>query len=285
MKNRFVIAIAAISLGLVGIAFAGAPPADPIAAYAPCSTCHEDLAKSFVTNPHADAKGACAACHGDGAKHAAEGDKTLIKVPAAIGDIKTCLGCHEGTKVLGRAGTGMHASASVACFTCHSVHGATQPTRLLKRPINTLCASCHLEQAGMFKKPFAHHLDGDAMTCASCHNPHGGRGLKSLKASRLGDGPCMTCHPDKQGPFVFSHVNGVNGNCLSCHEPHGSNNPMRLRRARVDQLCLECHTTLPAGNLGSQPPSFHDLRSPRYTNCTTCHVAVHGSNSSPLLLK
>ena len=36
---------------------------------------------------------------------------------------------------------------------------------------------------------------------------------------------------------------------------------------------------------GSQPPSFHDLRSPRYQNCTTCHITVHGSNTSPLLLK
>ena len=58
-----------------------------------------------------------------------------------------------------------------------------------------------------------------------------------------------------------------------------------LKRARVDQLCLECHSLFDGATLGSQPPSFHDLRSPRYQNCTTCHVMVHGSNASPLLLK
>jgi predicted CXXCH cytochrome family protein len=72
---------------------------------------------------------------------------------------------------------------------------------------------------------------------------------------------------------------------MSCHEPHGSTNPMALTRPRVDQLCLECHSLIEGGTFGSQPPSFHDLRSPRYRNCTTCHVAVHGSNTSPMLLK
>jgi predicted CXXCH cytochrome family protein len=84
---------------------------------------------------------------------------------------------------------------------------------------------------------------------------------------------------------VFPHTGGVAGDCQSCHEPHGSNNGKMLIRASVDQLCLECHTTAPAGTLGSMQPSFHDLRSPRYRNCTTCHIAVHGSNSSPMLLK
>jgi hypothetical protein len=36
---------------------------------------------------------------------------------------------------------------------------------------------------------------------------------------------------------------------------------------------------------GSQPPSFHNISNPRFQNCTTCHVTVHGSNRSPQLLK
>jgi DmsE family decaheme c-type cytochrome len=119
----------------------------------------------------------------------------------------------------------------------------------------------------------------------SCHNPHGGEGEQSLKVDRSGDVVCVSCHAEKRGPFVFPHVSDVAGTCLSCHEPHGSVNPMSLKRARVDQLCLECHSVYDGGTLGSQPPSFHDLRSPRYQNCTTCHVTVHGSNTSPLLLK
>jgi predicted CXXCH cytochrome family protein len=72
---------------------------------------------------------------------------------------------------------------------------------------------------------------------------------------------------------------------MSCHEPHGSVKPSALTRTRVDQLCLECHSPITGGTLGSQPPSIHDLRSPRYRECTVCHVAIHGSNTSTLFLK
>ena len=37
--------------------------------------------------------------------------------------------------------------------------------------------------------------------------------------------------------------------------------------------------------LPAHVPAFHDLHSPRYRECTVCHVAVHGSNTSPGLLK
>ena len=30
--------------------------------------------------------------------------------------------------------------------------------------------------------------------------------------------------------------------------------------------------------LGVVPPAFHDLRSPRFQNCTVCHQKVHGSH-------
>ena len=70
--------------------------------------------------------------------------------------------------------------------------------------------------------------------------------------------------------------------CASCHEPHGSVNPRMLARQEVRFLCLECHAALPSAPstnsaLGVVPPAFHDLRSPRYQNCTVCHQKIHGS--------
>jgi hypothetical protein len=56
-----------------------------------------------------------------------------------------------------------------------------------------------------------------------------------------------------------------------------------LTRSQVQFVCLECHSNLPvpspAANtpLGGVPPAFHDLRSPRFQNCTLCHQKVHGS--------
>jgi len=183
-------------------------------------------------------------------------------------------------------GSEAHAAGGVGCVGCHKIHQTDMRTApLLKAEKTRLCASCHPAQYGEFSKPFAHQLGVGDMSCVSCHNPHGGRGEESLKDADRAELVCVTCHTDKRGPFVFAHVNDEVGNCMTCHEPHGSSNPKRLVRATVVQLCLECHSPLSGATVGSQPPSFHDLTSPRYRECTVCHVAVHGSNTSPALLK
>jgi hypothetical protein len=57
-----------------------------------------------------------------------------------------------------------------------------------------------------------------------------------------------------------------------------------LTRADVRFVCLECHANLPqqtpgtSGFIGFVPPALHDLRSPRYQNCTVCHQKIHGSH-------
>lgn len=263
----------------------------------PCSICHDDLAKSFENNPHLRATlpagaGAgltvvCEDCHGNGSKHADSGDPADIKVPKGVAANDVCLTCHANRTHPG-VRSDAHFAGNVGCVDCHHIHGGdllhAQP--LLARPVDDLCASCHPVQAASFSKPYAHKLGRDGvMTCVSCHDPHAGRGRRSLKTTATGEGPCLSCHTEKRGPFVFEHVIGVTGGCMSCHEPHGSSNPKRLIRARVDQLCLECHSPISGGTLGSQPPSFHDLRTARYRQCTVCHVAIHGSNTSPMLLK
>ncbi|MDD5562172.1 MAG: DmsE family decaheme c-type cytochrome [Thermoanaerobaculaceae bacterium] len=290
--HRLFSALSVSALVALGTGQAAGQPAKghDVAAFAPCSDCHDTVAAHFPNNPHArlgDSKAVCESCHGDTAKHLANPDASTIAVPKGAAGAKICLGCHQKSPEFDRAGHGFHAAAAVNCTDCHSVHGspATAPALLRTTPSTQLCESCHPAQKNLFAKPYAHHLARGGMECVSCHNPHGGRGEHNLKTTSAGELPCLSCHTEKQGPFVFSHVSGFEGNCLTCHEPHGSNNPKMLIRARVDQVCLECHTTLPAGTLGAQPPSFHDLRSARYQNCTVCHVAVHGSNSSPMLLK
>jgi DmsE family decaheme c-type cytochrome len=277
----------------VGVGWAAEQPGTGgAAAYTPCADCHDTVAAQFLTNPHAtgnttvSGKAICESCHGDGTKHAEEGgDKTFIKVPKSGSGAKVCLSCHDNKSGFDYTAMGFHASSSVNCADCHSVHAAPA-IPLLKAATGTLCVGCHTGQKSLFGKPYAHRIGRGGIECTSCHNPHGGPGAdQSLKKTAAGELPCLSCHPQTQGPFVFTHVTGIAGNCMSCHEPHGSNNSKMLTRARVDQLCLECHTAYPPGTLGSQPPSFHDLRSPRYTNCTVCHVAVHGSNSSPMLLR
>jgi len=54
-------------------------------------------------------------------------------------------------------------------------------------------------------------------------------------------------------------------------------------------LCLECHNG--AGTFGrqadgilTQSPS-HNMADPKYQNCTTCHVRIHGSNADARFLR
>lgn len=305
-----------------GMAAQEAPaPAPPATATAPtteaaeeapapapsCSDCH-DQAKRFVTNPHARgavtsgvvSNDACATCHGDGTEHMESGgDTTKIAVPRGkAGSDETCMLCHDvNTDRITRRG--MHANSNqVNCLTCHSIHSSDpRSPHLVAKPQLALCGSCHTQSASMRNKPYAHRLDRGGMTCSTCHEPHGRRAtseqslaivghLQTMSArGRMPEAPCVSCHTEKRGPFVFSHGAAEVGECTTCHESHGSSNPNQLRRATVKQVCMECHSPTSTATLGSQPPSFHNLSLPRYQNCTTCHVAVHGSNRDPQLLK
>jgi DmsE family decaheme c-type cytochrome len=309
-SNRGVLAaLLVLGLGAASFLLAAGQPTDkaappPEAAPAPqksetaaCADCHDE-AKTFGRNPHGHlpsfkrngvtGDAICATCHGETAEHvASSGEKPVARPMRGPAGASVCLTCHDQTADHRSFRNSVHAnSAAVNCLSCHSVHAAEpKAARLLKQEPVALCATCHPGVAASFHdKPFAHRLEG-GMNCASCHDPHGKRGESALRRTRADELPCLSCHAEKRGPFVFEHVSGVAGDCMSCHQPHGSSNPKRLIRARVDQLCLECHSTLTSTTLGSQPPSFHNLRLPRYQNCTTCHVAVHGSNRSPALLK
>jgi DmsE family decaheme c-type cytochrome len=266
-------------------------------AAAACTDCHEDQGKSFPGNPHnripaamgKDAGAACVACHGVGTKHMESSgeDKSDIRVFKGRAGAEFCVSCHVSDQIHASYKAGIHASTeTVNCVSCHSVHTPEPKTpHLLVKTPTALCETCHPAQAASFKKPYAHRLGRGGMECSTCHDPHGKPIDKGLRLTRAGEMPCLTCHAEKRGPFVFEHVNNVVGTCTSCHEPHGSSNPKRLIRAQVQFLCLECHSTLTPGVIGSQPPSIHDLTQARWRNCTVCHTAVHGSNLSPQLFK
>lgn len=253
-----------------------------------CAVCHDDIAASMKLNAHGLAQRdapSCVSCHGDGQAHMEEGDPALIAIPSGREAAATCMTCHSDLHA-GFAGGKVHERAGVNCETCHSMHASDHGVdAMLVSNRTELCESCHPSQVRSFNRRFGHRLGRSGLECVSCHNPHGGAEERSLKVDRSGDIVCMSCHSDLRGPFVFPHVSGVTGDCMTCHEPHGSSNPHALRRAHVDRLCLECHSPMGGDMLGSQPPSSHDLLSPRFRNCTTCHVAVHGSNTSPTLRK
>ena len=274
-----------------------APPAqaEEPAATISCGDCH-DQAKAFAHNPHARGEvkagvvpnAVCETCHGDGTEHIeAGGDTTKIVVPRGLkGSNETCMMCHDTATDRKSLHTGMHANSNaVNCLSCHGIH-SNEP-RLLARPELAVCSTCHATQAASFRnKPYTHRLGRGGMNCSSCHEPHGRPGKESIRTTAAREPACLGCHSDKRGPYVFPHGGlSVSGECQTCHAPHGSSNPTQLRRTSMAQVCLECHSPITHDTLGSQPPAFHNLSNPRFQQCTSCHVAVHGSNRSPQLLK
>lgn len=153
--------------------------------------------------------------------------------------------------------------------------------------------------------PVKHRVNEGVIECSDCHNPHGTfaatwrTGIRprmvdqtsgQAAGQNLGnEEPCLKCHQDKRGPFVFEHAPvRVNG-CESCHFPHGSMNSKLLRRPVVYTVCLPCHNG--AGNFGltgsgvALQSGAHNMLDPRFHDCTNCHVRIHGSNADPNFLR
>jgi DmsE family decaheme c-type cytochrome len=269
-----------------------------------CQVCHEEIGKAFAQSPHqkleTNAKlgwqgKSCEACHGPAQKHTETADPADVRNPerlAAVAADKVCLECHRNEAQQASRFTSSHTKNDVSCVACHKVH-ANGPHGLVARAapdINRQCASCHQNVWAQFQKPFHHRLPEQAMSCVDCHNPHGSIQPTMQQAFGANETGCLKCHGDKRGPFTFEHPVVRLEGCGACHEPHGSANPRMLTRHEVRFVCLECHANLPAqsntnSKLGVVPPSFHDLRTSLFQNCTVCHQKVHGSYVDRNLLR
>lgn len=297
----------------LSLVLAAAPPQGYVGSDV-CRTCHPDISQYFYRNPHASTLAdekvkfedrGCESCHGPGREHAAaKGDKSKIvafSLLAAKPALDNCLRCHQNQ--LGRANIrrSSHTLADVVCTNCHSIHKpapeAKAEAKLLARPQTELCGNCHTQVRAQFALPVKHRVNEGFMQCSDCHNPHGADALNSRMMARprmvthglQNEEPCLKCHVDKRGPFVFEHPGVRVDGCHSCHAPHGSINPRLLRRPQIFTLCLECHNG--AGNFGRQgdgvalSPPTHSMTDIRYQNCTACHVKIHGSNAHARFLR
>jgi predicted CXXCH cytochrome family protein len=283
-----------------------------------CAACHEAQFKAFDGTKHGKLhtisswKGkvvGCESCHGPGKAHVESGDPTKIisfKRMDAKATAETCLACHAGKETHNNFRRGEHWRNNVGCTECHSAHGpppgnmragsmthigpvsAQNPNQATAKMLTAsepqLCMSCHNETKSQFSKPFHHKVLEGTMKCSDCHNPHGGFEQKQTKLALGADASCIKCHANKQGPFVFEHGPLKLEGCTACHQPHGSSNPKMLKRPQVRQLCFECHTGI-SEELSPQTPSRHNQAQMREQQCTVCHSAIHGSNSSRLFFR
>jgi DmsE family decaheme c-type cytochrome len=275
-----------------------------------CKSCHPEVWLNFYKNAHylsiatgkePPERTGCESCHGPGQAHVqAGGGKDNIRAYSTMDPrqvLDSCLPCHGRQISRMEIRRSAHTLADVVCSNCHSIHRAQTPKLLLAQQPTELCYGCHANVRSQFAMPFKHRVNEGVVQCTDCHNPHGAAspswrmGLRPRMVHTAGDGeePCLRCHTDKRGPFAFEHAAVRVDGCEACHSPHGSMNPRLLRRPAVFTLCLECHNA--AANFGRQGDGVtlqsgsHNMNDPRYRNCTTCHVRIHGSNADPRFLR
>ncbi len=275
-----------------------------------CRTCHPDVWTGFYKNPHYKSiasgkepveRTGCESCHGPGKAHVdARGGKATIVAFSQIPSkdiLDNCLRCHAETLSRANIRRSAHTLNEVVCTGCHSIHKSPAPKFLLAKKQTDLCYGCHGDVRAQFSMPFKHRVNEGFMSCTDCHNPHGAFAPTWRMTSRprlmdqalSNEEPCLKCHSEKRGPFLYEHEPVRVDGCETCHFPHGSTNSRLLRRPVVFTMCLECHNgAAPFGRQNNGvlaiTPS-HNMADPRYQNCTTCHVRVHGSNSDPLFLR
>ena len=261
-----------------------------------CQECHTEQADKFASNlhagidwqtidwPHEIEEGVdigCEACHGPGMEHVilAGAEEPGFR-EAIIGFADTsaplgaaqCLTCHANKPTHQNFFGSSHDDFDVQCADCHDGHASAAVEHMLDKPDPQLCYDCHGDQRGMFALPERHPVNQGLMTCSDCHSPHGTTNRLQLVAP--GNESCTDCHTEKRGPFVFPHPAADTDGCTACHQPHGSVNAHLLNFRETALNCLQCHAV---------QPSFH--QQPGFSECTACHLTIHGSNLDPYFLR
>jgi DmsE family decaheme c-type cytochrome len=258
-----------------------------------CVKCHRNQFGSFAATLHGDIflkqprnikeKEGCEACHGPASKHVvskemdggAAGDIISFRKdsPRPIADRNAvCLTCHErGDRTYWNGST--HETRGAACTDCHQImEKVSVKHQLVKSTEAEVCFQCHKDRRAQFAKTNHMPVGNGAMTCSSCHNPHGSATDKLLREASVNE-VCYKCHADKRGPYLWEHE-PVRDSCLNCHEAHGTVNEYMLKVQRP-RLCQLCHQ----GGLGHGIPGNPNTIQAINRSCQNCHTKVHGSNS------
>ncbi len=271
------------------------PGAKPVGSET-CTSCHADVTKGFQHAFHQQQGVTCEDCHGNGSLHVeGGGDITKIISPksrTAAEANRVCLNCHAQDEKARHWSTGIHATNGVRCIDCHQVHAPTGGTaQAVCARVNTAthgaqkgnlvspeadvvvesrtasteaCLRCHRTEGAQLSMPYRHPLREGKMSCADCHDPHGGAAGRNLRVSNINE-LCLSCHAQYRGPFAYQHP-PVSENCINCHTPHGSPNT-NLLTVSEPALCLQCHS------------GHHNGASlPLADRCTNCHATIHGTD-------
>ncbi len=203
----------------------------------------------------------CRTCH---AVHGAAPQSALL-APGMSGE-GSCLICHEGMGGRNHLPAG-RAAVAPDCGTCHPVHGkrsAAGTTGGAADAWTAVCTTCHARDGahvsaasgGGGERPAdMPGFDGrgrkvrtGAVSCPTCHDPHGEPRNKRLRRSYDPSGfVCTACHRDQENVALTPHdLRGVAGRsaCEPCHRPHGGKARLMwgLATREEDGAAAECRS-------------------------------------------
>jgi len=165
-------------------------------------------------------------------------------------------------------------------------YAAAHPTRLEE---NSNCLECHADHSvGLHVHPAVKR------GCTSCHVVENREDETYVVLKTAKSIVCLECH--QPASFLYPHFPYEAQMCLRCHDPHTSVNP-RLLRAKVNELCLDCHLFNPKRVSSHYLPTIeltadhsmghpyvhhpvsgsHDPLTAGEMSCISCHLA-HGGN-------
>ncbi len=204
------------------------------------------------------------------------------------GDV--CATCHEevAKKFADNPHTKLaaqHGAAGVNCEGCHGPGGAHvegggdvtkifNPAKATTKEVDATCETCHAGTHPNFdRSPHAKANVG----CISCHDIHGSKEEKLLKAPQ--PTLCYQCHADQKAQFdmpIHHKVNEGLVKCSDCHDVHGSFLANNVRSTEdSNAVCTKCHTDV-------RGPFTFEHAPVRAEGCTTCHTP-HGTQNPRLL--
>lgn len=165
----------------------------------PCASCHKRMFnEKYVHGPEGVFQ--CVDCHDTRSKP----NRWQITKP----ELTLCGECHTDKIEEFKKNKYVHGPvASGNCTVCHDAHASGQPAQLTA-PVNRLCLGCHSDISdkshvtrGVSGKnhPVEKVPDplrpGRQLSCASCHNPHGGAATAFFRQGVLSSyALCQICH-------------------------------------------------------------------------------------------
>ena len=207
-----------------------------LAAGAPktCQECHPTVARqAFPATAHKPLlDGNCRWCH----KSHGNANVNLLHEG---GGRALCVICHKGFKKPADERPAHRFETKGECGACHGSHDTGQK-RLLRKPTQELCLSCHAEIKARTTSAHPHPATDD---CLACHQPHPSATRNLLKKGAPGQ--CDTCHD--LGALSKSHSGTPlkASACATCHNPHGSKDKGMLRDRMhapfAPGQCTDCH--------------------------------------------